>query len=61
MWWISIGKPKYKFCVYREAVRGLSGPKISRLLDEIMFRLYEAHPDKKFDVMGTVCDGAGEQ
>lgn len=61
MFWVSIGNPKYKFCVYREAVKGLNEPKISRMLDEIMLKLYGAHEDKNFDVIGTVCDGAAEQ
>lgn len=61
MFWVSIGDPAYKFCVYREAVKGLTGPKISRMLDDVMLRLSNAHEDKSFDVIGTVCDGAAEQ
>ncbi|CAN0183662.1 unnamed protein product [Ectocarpus sp. 4 AP-2014] len=55
------GNPKYKFCVYREAVKELTGSKPKRMLNEIMLKLYTAHEDKKFDVIATVCDGAAEQ
>lgn len=61
VFWVSLGNPTYKFCVFREAVRGLTGPKLARMLDDIMTSLYQAHSDKNFDVIGTVCDGAAEQ
>ncbi|CBN76029.1 hypothetical protein Esi_0281_0015 [Ectocarpus siliculosus] len=60
VFWVSLGNPTYKFCVFREAVRGLTGPKLARMLDDIMTSLYQAHSDKNFDVIGTVCDGAAE-
>lgn len=61
MFWVSIGHTKYKFCVYREAVKGLTGDKLRQMLDDVILRLYSAHEDKNFDVIGTVCDGAAEQ
>ncbi|CAB1115479.1 unnamed protein product [Ectocarpus sp. CCAP 1310/34] len=60
VFWVSIGNLKYKFCVYREAVKGLTGPKLKRMLNEVMLRLYTVHEDKQFDVICTVCDGAAE-
>lgn len=56
-----LGVLGYKFCVYREAVKGLTGPTLKRILDEVLLSLYSAHEGKKFDVTDTVYDGAAEQ
>lgn len=61
MFFVSVGKPEYKFVVWREAVRSLSTDYIQRMLVMVMRFLMVAHPDKAFDVIATVCDGAAEQ
>ncbi|CAM9931894.1 unnamed protein product, partial [Ectocarpus sp. 13 AM-2016] len=60
MFFVSIGKPEYKFVVWREAVRSLSTDYIQRMLIRVMRYLAMAHPDKAFDVVATICDGAPE-
>ena len=61
VFWVSLGKPEYKFVVWREAVRSLSADYISTMLEEVMVDLATAHEDKGFDVVCTMCDGAAEQ
>lgn len=61
MFFVSLGNPEYKFVVWREAVRSLSTDYIQRMLTRTMRFLAMAHPDKGFDVIATVCDGASEQ
>lgn len=61
MFFVSVGKPEYKFVVWREAVRGLSADYIQRMVVTAMRHLAVAHQDKAFDVVATVCDGASEQ
>lgn len=61
VFWVSLGKPDYKFVVWREAVRSLNPDYIMRMCDDIMTALAHAHVDKGFDVVATCCDGAAEQ
>lgn len=61
MFFVSVGKPEYKFVVWREAVKGLSTDYIQRMVVRVMRFLAAAHQDKAFDVIATVCDGASEQ
>ena len=56
-----MGNPKYMFVVWREACEGLQSDYILTMLDECMIKLAAAHPDKGFDVVATICDGAAEQ
>lgn len=61
MFFVSLGKPEYKFVVWREAVRSLSTDYIQRMVVTAARYLAAAHKDKGFDVIATVCDGASEQ
>lgn len=61
MFFVSLGNPEYKFAVWREAVRSLSTDYIQRMVFSTARALALAHPDKAFDVITTVCDGASEQ
>lgn len=61
MFFVSLGKPDYKFVVWREAVRSLSTDYIQRMIYSTARALALAHPDKAFDVITTVSDGAAEQ
>ena len=58
---MSIGKPEYRFVVFREAVKALSADYVKRMLYDILFALGGAHQDKGFDTIATCCDGAAEQ
>ncbi|CAN0308487.1 unnamed protein product, partial [Pylaiella littoralis] len=60
MFFVSLGNPEYKFAVWREAVRSLSTDYIQRMVFSTARALALAHPDKAFDVITTVCDGASE-
>lgn len=61
VYFVSIGKPDYRFVVFREAVVSISNDYIATMLDEILLALFLAHEDKFFDVIATWCDGASEQ
>lgn len=61
VFFVSIGKPSYRFVVWREAVRSLSQAYMSTMLDRILKDLDMAHEYKGFDVIAIVCDGASEQ
>ncbi|CAM9700634.1 unnamed protein product, partial [Hapterophycus canaliculatus] len=60
MFFVSLGKPEYKFVVWREAIRSLSTVYIQRMVMTAARYLACAHEDKGFDVIATVCDGASE-
>ena len=61
VFFVSIGKPEYRFVVFREAVKALSADYIKTMLHDILYALGGAHQDKSFDVIATWCDGAAEQ
>lgn len=61
MFFISLAKPEYKFAVWRESVRSLNTDYIQRMVTTVAIELACAHPDKAFDVLCAVCDGANEQ
>lgn len=61
MFFISEAKPEYRFAVWRESVRTVNTDYIQRMVTTTARELASAHPDKGFDVICTVCDGANEQ
>lgn len=58
---VSIGKPDYRFVVFREAVVSLTHDYIATMVEAVLIALAGAHEDKTFDVIATCCDGGSEQ